>query len=146
MQGSTTTIFNTITPQNVDYVHRLITSEVFTIIIETAVLLVIVYFLYKYKYLKDKISLKTQVFSGIFASFSTIPYVWYIFPNLLFPYMTREQTFVYSEPFVFVVEAIFYRFLLRIPTKYAFIISFVANMSSYLIGPVLRAYGIWFYW
>ncbi len=134
------------TPVNVVYVHKFVTSAVFTIIVETLILLVLVYFLHKRKLIKEKINLYLQVFAGIFASFATIPYVWYIFPNLLFPSTTLEQSYNYSEPFVFLVEAIFYKFILRLPTKYALLISFVANVASYLIGPILRSLGIWFYW
>lgn len=133
-------------PTNVDYVHRFITSLSFTIITETLVLLAIILILSKYKIIKEKISLGTQIFAGFLASFATIPYVWYIFPNLFSQTMTRAQTLNLSEPFVFLVEVFVYRFVLRLGWRWCFLISFAANVASYVIGPILRAFGLWIYW
>ena len=122
------------------YTHNFISSLVFTCAIETLVLFLIVRFV-----LKDKVMrLSDVIFAGFFASFATITYVWFVFPILATWPQGMPQ--IYSEPFAFVVEAIFYRFFLRLSWKNAFAVSFIANVVSYYAGPVLRAHGLWVKW
>lgn len=124
----------------ISYVRRFVTTNVLTIIVETAVLFFLVRFVFK----KEKLTPKQLVFAGIFASFATIPYVWFVFPNITS--WPRETSLMYSEPFVTIVEAIWYRFALKTDWKVSFAISIVCNLASYLVDIMLRTHGIWFYW
>lgn len=122
------------------YIHQFITSLFFTVLLETLVLFLLVKFVFKH----HKIETWRLLFAGFFASFSTIPYVWFIFPFLLD--WSRSVSLMYSEPFAFIVEAIFYRVFLKTSWKVSLTISLVANAASYFGGPLLRSFGIWLYW
>jgi hypothetical protein len=126
--------------QSIAYVHRFITTDVLTIAIETAVL----FFLLFYVFTKQKYTARQILFAGIFASFATIPYVWFVFPNVAS--WPRQTSLHYSEPFVTIVEAIWYRYALKTDWKVSFAVSIICNLASYLIDILLRAHGIWFYW
>ncbi|MEK7546744.1 MAG: hypothetical protein AAB536_01010 [Patescibacteria group bacterium] len=121
-------------------IHRFITSLVFTAVVETAILLLIFKFIWK----KPALDYKSIIFAGLFASFATIPYVWFVFP---YAYnWSPDASLVFSELFAFAVEAIFYRLFLKISWRTAFVASFCGNAASYFGGPFLRSYGIWIYW
>ncbi len=125
---------------NIAFVHRFLTSLAFTSGIETIVLILLLKFVFR----KSHVSLEQAIFAGLYASFSTISYVWFVFP-----YLTNWQppTYViFAEVFAFIVEAIFYRFMLRISWRDAFLASLICNAVSYFLGPVLRASGFWIFW
>ncbi|MBP9757934.1 MAG: hypothetical protein KBD06_05005 [Candidatus Pacebacteria bacterium] len=128
------------TALSIAYVRRFVTTEILTIGVETAVL----FFLMRYVFKKHALTSKQIFFAGIFASFSTIPYVWFIFPNIMS--WPRPTSLMYSEPFVTIIEAIFYRFALKTDWKVSIAVSVICNISSYVIDIALRANGIWFYW
>jgi len=65
------------------------------------------------------------------ASCLTLPYVWFVFPQL-FP--SRVIFGMVSEMFALLVEAIWYWLALRISFKKAFLLSFFTNLGSFLIG------------
>jgi hypothetical protein len=66
------------------------------------------------------------------ASFSTIPYVWYVFPILI--YWSFKLSLILSEVFALLVEAVFYRFYFDVKFRYSLLISFVCNLSSWGLG------------
>lgn len=126
----------------ITYSHSFITSFLLTISSETLVL-----FLLVRKFLKipaGEIPAKQLLFAGFFASFATLPYVWYVFPGLFD--WTRAISLPYSELFVFLVEALFYRMYLEISWKKALLVSLLCNSVSFALGPLLRSFGLWFYW
>ncbi|MCR4281178.1 MAG: hypothetical protein NUV88_02495 [Candidatus Kaiserbacteria bacterium] len=125
---------------NIAYVHRFISSLVFTGVIETIILFLLVWFLFKSR----ELGWKRIAAVGLFASFSTIPYVWFVFPYLM--NWARNTSLFWSELFAFVIEAILYRLFLKLDWKRAFLASLVCNSASYFLGPILRTYGLWFYW
>lgn len=122
------------------YTHSFLTSLVFTMAIETALLYLILRFVIKYP---DLSSLKI-VTIGLLANFTTVPYVWFVFPTLL--NWSRNTSLLYSEPFVFLVEAFIYQIYLKTSVRTSLFVSLVCNAASYFIGPILRAHGIWVYW
>lgn len=122
-----------------DYIHRFITSLVFTTTIETLVLLLLLVCLFKYKN-----RIKEFVFVGMFASFATIPYVWFVFPYIVD--WSRATSLMVSEPIIFLTEAVLYKFFLKLDLRVALFVSFVCNTVSYFLGPILRAHGLWVYW
>ncbi|OGG49126.1 hypothetical protein A3C18_03590 [Candidatus Kaiserbacteria bacterium RIFCSPHIGHO2_02_FULL_54_11b] len=124
----------------ISYIHRFLTSLGFTVIVETAILFILLMLVLKRR---DIPPLRIAL-AGFFASFATIPYVWFVFPYA--HTWSRETSLLWSEPFAFVVEAVFYRLFLKLDWRIAFAASFVANLASYLLGPLLRSYGLWIYW
>lgn len=122
------------------YTHNFLTSLVFTDVVETAVLFLLV----RYALRNKAIATTDLIFAGLFASFATITYVWYVFPVMI-PRSVIAPTLV-SEPFVFLVEALFYRMYLRLSWKEALMISLIANVASYLGGIGARAAHLWIYW
>ncbi len=125
---------------SIDYIHRFISSLVFTAVLETLVIYILLRFLFK----KKELGGKKIIFGGIFASFATIPYVWFVFPYI--NTWSRQTSLNWSEPFVFLVEALFYRMFFKVDIRIALFLSLVANLASYLLGPILRSHGLWLYW
>lgn len=124
------------------YSHSFITSFILTISSETLILFLLVRTFLKIS--AETISTKQLLFAGFFASFATLPYVWYVSPGLLD--WTRAVSLPYSEIFVFLVEALFYRMYLKISWKKALFVSLLCNSVSFALGPLLRSLGLWFYW
>jgi len=120
--------------------HSFLTSLIFTIIVETSV----VFALLKSVLRDDRVNPKFLLFVCIFANFATVPYVWFVLPGVLG--WSRSAALIISEPFVFIVEALFYWIVLDIDWKKALLISLVANAASYFLGPLLRGAGLWIYW
>jgi len=123
-----------------NYIHRFISSLTFTVAIETLAIFLLLWFVFK----KRESGWKNIVLAGIFASFATIPYVWFVFP-----YITKwsySTSLAYSEPFAFLIEALLYRIFLKIDIRIALVVSLVANGLSYFLGPILRNHGLWIYW
>jgi hypothetical protein len=99
-----------------------------TISIELIVLYLLIRFYYK---IEDKtVSTGRLIFAG-FVSFGTLPYVWFIFPELFKPNYLYISL---SEIIVVILEAIFYYFVLNLGWKRAIIISFACNLVSVLSG------------
>lgn len=122
------------------YVYSFLTSAVFTISIEMIVLSFLLLFVFK----KSFYSVKDLVTAGIFASSMTIPYVWFVFPFVTF--WSRSESLFVSEPVVTIIEAIFYHLYLKLDLKRSFVISIACNLTSFLLGPILRTYGLWIFW
>ena len=122
------------------YVHSALSSLVFTVTVETTVLFVLLYYVYKYRHVRTK----DIIFAGVLASSLTIPYVWFVFPYIV--NWSRNTSLVVSEPTVFLVEAFVYNRVLKLNWKAALAVSLICNVASYLLGPILRANGLWIYW
>lgn len=118
------------------YVHAFLLSLVFTCVVETAVVFILLRFAFQ-----PSIPAKKIVFAGVFASFATIGYVWFVFPALI-PKTIFASVWL-SEPFVFVVEAVFYRVYLRLSWTESLAVSFAANAMSFLGGRALRVAHMW---
>jgi len=116
-----------------NYVHQFILNWLFTLLVEVPVLIIIVRYFFKVS--KEKISLSYLIISGTFASTMTIPWVWFIFPVLLYNSVTVAITI--GEVFAFVIEAVFYFFAFKVSVRQALIISFIANAFSFLLGRIL---------
>lgn len=128
--------------QAVEYTHRFLVSALATMTIEGVVgLLLFTYFLSrKEEHLHLK---KLKVFlTTFFVSMFTLPYVWFVFPTLIM--WTRNTSLIFSEFFIFSVEAIIYRIFLKLPWRWAILISLIANIASYYIPIAMRSMGIWF--
>lgn len=125
---------------SIDYIHRFISSLVFTSVLETLIVFLIFWVILRRRDIKARII----IFTGVLASYATIPYVWFVFPYI--NNWPRATSLHYSEPFVFLVEAVIYRVFLKTNMPVALGLSLVANLASYLLGPLLRGHGLWIYW
>jgi hypothetical protein len=112
-----------------DYFSSFFISLIFTCAVETIVLWLI---LRKFLKLPEKrIGNSRIAFFGIFASFATLPYVWFVFPALFSDYFLFAA---FSEAFAVLVEAAFYAYAFSIRFKDAFLVSLLANAVSFLLG------------
>ncbi len=123
----------------VAFLVKFLTALAFTIAIETIFLYALLRFLFK----RRDVPTTRILAAGVFASFATLPYVWFVFP---FIYNWPGTAAMWSEPFVFLVEAIFYKLFLKLDGKTALILSLICNLASYSIGHGLIEAGIWFPW
>jgi hypothetical protein len=115
------------------YTYRFLFALVFTIFIETIILWIFISKIFKFK--KGRFNNLNIIFAGIMASFSTISYVWYIFPILI--YWSFKLSLILSEIFAILVEAIFYKFYFDMKFRYSLLISFICNLFSWGLGYLL---------
>ncbi|TSA44963.1 hypothetical protein D4R52_03340 [bacterium] len=126
----------------INYTHSFIVSLIFTVFFETLALVLLIRKFFNIN--KERIGNAQLLFAGFFASFLTMPYVWYVFPNLAG--WTHDVSVHYGEIFAFLLEALFYRIYLKTNTKNSLLISLICNSVSYSLGFFLRSKGLWFYW
>lgn len=103
-----------------------------TVTVETAVLILLIKVPFKYSL--SNISIGRLLFAGIAASGATLPYLWFIAPWLIH---SRPMAMGAGELFVFVFEALLYRYMLNTDYKKAALLSLCCNAASVLIGLVL---------
>lgn len=111
------------------YEYKFLISLLFTICIETIVLFIVVRKFFRID--KNKIKNSLLLFSGIFASFATLPYLWFILPIVLHKYILLN---IVGETIVVFLEAIIYYFVLKVSAKQAILLSFICNLFSYVLG------------
>jgi len=122
------------------YVHRFISVASFSVLVETTVL----FFLMRYVFKDKKTPTWRLLFAGIFATYATNPYVFFVFPRVtVWPYYTAIAV---SEVFVFFAEALFYRVFLKTDIETSLILSFVCNFCSWYLTLLLRTQGITLQW
>ncbi len=102
-----------------------------TILLETGVLYLTLRILFK----ERAFSLPRLLFAGFFASFSTLPYLWFVLPL----WMNSKYYLGVGEGGAVVIEALFFKQFLDVGWKQAFLISVLANFISYFVGIRLMA-------
>ena len=112
-----------------DYTRDFIAALIFTITIETGVLFLVARKLFHVP--ETELSIKKLLFAGCFASFATLPYVWYIFPILL--YRSYALAVGVSEICIFLIEAVFYSAFLHFTIKKSLVVSSLANVASLIL-------------
>lgn len=124
------------------YVHNFINSLVSSAIVESITVVLLLYLLQLSK-VASRLNLtatsnQTSRFKLVIVAsvgtMLTIPYVWFVFPTLLWD--KAGYTVITGESFAFIVEALFYRYFARLDWKYAFLFSFIANIMSYVLGKI----------
>lgn len=116
---------------NFDVIKYLL-ALVLTIIVETTVLFIVIRKFLKIK--KTEIKNSLLLFTGIFVSFATLPYLWFVLPLLLYKYILLT---IIGEGIVFILESIIYYFVLKVNMKQAILLSFICNLFSYILGILL---------
>jgi hypothetical protein len=114
------------------YIYEFLLGLILTIIIETIFLFIVVRKLFKIN--KKKITNSILLFLGVFCSFSTIPYLWYILP-----FFIKNYTYyiIIGEILVVLIESLIYYFVINLGYKRSLIISFICNLVSFLIGTAI---------
>lgn len=111
------------------YENQFLLALILTITVETIVLLSLIRLIFKID--KKRIRTSLILFSGFFSSFSTLPYLWFIFPFYISPYILFVAL---GETFVVLTEAVIYFFILKISMKKALATSLICNIISFLFG------------
>ncbi len=102
----------------------------FTILIETFVLFIF----FKTKFKTANIDNRRLLLTGFLCSFSTLPYLWYVFPIFIQSILSYV---LIGELSVVIVEALIISGILKTNFRNAFLISLVANLASFLTGLLL---------
>jgi hypothetical protein len=108
---------------------RFLISLIITVAVETTVIICCIRFLFKITSLQ--LPLRRCLFAGFFASFATLPYLWFVLPAFVHPYPLLVTA---GELGVFTVEAVAYIFLLDLPFRKTAVLSFTANLASIFVG------------
>jgi len=113
------------------YEQLFLYALLFTVAVETAALFLCARVLFKMngKDVPDALLL----FCGIALSFATLPYVWFIAPM----FTSGSAYIALAELFAFAVEAVGYKFILRVDWKRAAALSFICNAASFLLGLII---------
>ena len=113
-----------------DYELTFLKCLVLTILIETIVLIIFFRLIVKTK----EIEISKLLITGFVASFATLPYLWFIFPNYI------DHTILYmltGESFAVLVEAVIIGAILRVKFIQSFLCSLTCNMISFFIGLII---------
>jgi hypothetical protein len=106
------------------YETRFLVSLILTLCIEVPVVFILV------RFFSPKIKISKTILISIIATTLTLPYLWFIFPI----YIKYPSYIIFGEITVFLVESLIYWQMLPISLKKAIIISFLANLSSLVLG------------
>jgi hypothetical protein len=116
-------------PATFPFELRFVISLLITVITETAVLVCFIRFFFKIGH--EKLSTNRCLFAGFFASFATLPYLWFVLPAFIHSYLIEV---IIGEAGVYLLEAIAYVYLLNMPFKKTFLLSASANTASIIVG------------
>ena len=106
--------------------ERFLLALALTITIETIVLLALARFFLK----KEKLETKAVVFAGFLASFSTLPYLWFVLP----PFVDSSHYIIIGETIAVAIESVIIRQMLKIGIKKALVASIACNAVSFFFG------------
>lgn len=114
------------------YEYNFLFSLIFTIIVETVVLFLIIRLYLKID--KHRLPNNLLIFCGIFCSFATLPYLWFVLPIFL---GSHTNYMIFGELSVTLSESIILYFILRLDRKTSLIISTLCNFISFILGLLL---------
>ena len=110
------------------YETRFLIALLLTLIIEIPVLLVFCKLIFRLKIKSFRI-----IFAGFLASVLTLPYLWFVLPA----YINSVYYIYIGETLVFLFEALIYNRLLNIKISKSLLVSFAANLTSFVIGLIV---------
>lgn len=113
----------------IEYTRHFLVALLLNILVETSVIILLVRRIFKVK--QEEIATVRLVLASVFANSLTLPYVWYIFPILI--YRSYTGAIGVGEFFAFIAEALFYFVFLKLNLKRSIIVSFLANAASFLL-------------
>ena len=109
------------------YEQKFLLSLLLTLVVEISTILVLLRFFYKEKLIKTS----KVILAGFIASTLTLPYFCFILPFFV---SDRGLYIILGESLIILIEMFLYNQLLKLNFKKAFVISFMANILSILIG------------
>ncbi len=112
-----------------EYEQTFLLALLDTILIESVVLILFVKRIYQKE--MAHLSWERVIFTGIFSSFATLPYLWFIAPIFL---PSKALLYSVGEIGVFLIESVIIYFILQIKFTRALIISLSCNLASFLLG------------
>ena len=121
------------------YLQKFISALLFTDVAEAVILFFLLWFVFK----KREIGWPKIIIIGLFASFATLPYVWFVFPSLTA--ISYALYLTVAELFALIIEAVLYRYSLDLTWKVAFLLSFLCNLASLLFGLFISIQQIWIF-
>ena len=113
-----------------EYELLFLAALLITVAVETLVLYLVLRRLFK----RNKLPAKLIIFAGVFCSFATLPYAWFVLPAFIRPYSLIVPA---AEISVALAEALMLWFILKISAKEALIASFLCNAASFAFGLLL---------
>ena len=119
------------------YETKFLLSLAFTVIIETAFLFVLIGCFFK------EIGLQKNfwriLIAGIVCSGFTLPYIWFILPK----YVSGKTLFaIIAETWAVLAETVIIMWALRIKALKSFLLSFVCNALSFILGKLAFSIGL----
>lgn len=111
------------------YETKSLLSLLLTLVIEIPILFIFCKLIFKTKNIK---SFKI-IFIGFLASALTLPYLWFVLPA----YINVGYYAYIGEFLVFLFEALVYNQLLNTKINKSLLISFIANLASFVIGLII---------
>jgi hypothetical protein len=123
-----------------DYETAFLRALFWTVCSESAALGVALFFLRfkKRDFIASPLFSRRRIlFAGFFASFATLPYLWFLFPR----YVTSYFFYAFGgEALVITLEALFFAAYFSLPPGIAFSISLWCNAASLGVGKILALY------
>ncbi|HLN72959.1 MAG: hypothetical protein ACM3O8_10405 [Methylococcaceae bacterium] len=114
-----------------EYEFNFLKALLLTITIETTVLFLLFYTVFK----SEKPVNWLLLLTGVIATMATLPYLWFIIPLFIHAKLWYN---IVCESLAVVVESVIILGLLRIKYPKAFLVSLICNMASYGIGLLIR--------
>ncbi len=107
---------------------------VVTIIVET----VILFIFRNYSFFRlNEIDVQRIIFAWFFTSFSTLPYLWFVFPSIFwYGYLLH----IFWELIVIFIESIILKFVFDLSFSKSFIISLIVNLASYFVWILIYSF------
>jgi hypothetical protein len=119
------------------YETKFLEALAFTVIIETALLFVLIGFFYR------EIGLQKNfwriLITGIACSGFTLPYIWFILPAFI---SGKTPFTIIAETWAVIAESIIIMWALKMKPVKSFLISFVCNAASFLLGKIAFSVGL----
>jgi len=80
---------------------------------------------------RESFKVSIKLLSGTIPTLTTLPYIWFVFS-----YFIKDRTVytIFSESFAVLFEAVIIYLILKVNFRYTLLLSFVANIVSYLFG------------
>ena len=122
------------------YETAFLRALVWTLLSETAALGAGVYVLFRLRQDLSKsplFSRKRILFAGFFASFATLPYLWFLLPQYISSYFFYALT---GEIFVILLEALFFGAYFLLSPGVSLVLSLACNLVSLGVGKFLFLY------
>ncbi|MGE5395649.1 MAG: hypothetical protein ACM3P1_12980 [Candidatus Saccharibacteria bacterium] len=114
-----------------EYEFNFLKALLLTIFIETTVLFLLFYTVFK----NEKYAHWLLLLTGTIPTMATLPYLWFIIP--LFIHAKLWYNLV-CESLAVIVESVIILGLLKVKYPKALMISFICNMASYLVGLLIK--------